>query len=50
MVLTFKKDWSADLSYSSLAQDQKVRVGCGGAGSVARLETSGVNQRLTFGS
>ena len=25
MVLTFKKDWSPDLSYSSLAQDQKVR-------------------------
>jgi len=24
MVLTFKKDWSPDLSYSSLAQDQKV--------------------------
>lgn len=26
MVLTYKKDWSPDLSYSSLVQDQKVRV------------------------
>ena len=50
MVLTFKKDWSADLNYSSLAEDQKVRVECGAAGSVAGLETSGVKQRLTFGS
>ena len=28
MVLTFKRDWSADLSYSSLTQDEKVRGCC----------------------
>lgn len=46
MVLTYKKDWSPDLSYSSLVQDQKVREGH--LWSVATRETSSVTSAPTL--